>query len=116
MIDMKAGPAKKPYKRTPRIPKYDPSQEATAEDLQAAAKKAAPKERRIIPGQKPAQWGVGPKEIPKRIEVKQSASLREVVPGSVWRQSAFKWDPMTFACESEKLNKHIIEPRVQNES
>jgi hypothetical protein len=118
VIDMKAGPAKKtaPYKRAPRVPKYDPSQEATAEDLQAAAKKAAPKERRVVPGQKPTQWGAGPKELPRRIEVKQSSSLREVVPGSVWRQSAFKWDPMTFACESEKLNEHIIEPRVQNES
>jgi len=124
MIDMRAGAASRtaPYKKGPtRAPKYDPADEATAEDLQVAAKKAvakpAPKERRVIPGQKPAQWGTNvPQEIPKRIDVKQSPALREVVPGSVWRQGPFKWEPSTFACESEKLNEKFIEPSVQNDS
>jgi hypothetical protein len=95
-----------------RAPKYDPSQEATAEDLQAAATKAAPKERRVTPVGKPTKLG----EIPKRIELKPGYGLSEVVPGSVWKQGAFKWEPSTFACESEKLHEKFIEPSVQNDS
>lgn len=119
MIDMKAGVPKKtaPYKRAPaRAPKYDPADEATAEDLAQAAAKTAPKERRVLPGKKPVQWGAKLGEIPKRIEVKATLALREVVPGAVWKQGPFKWDPCTFACESEKLHEKFIEPRVQNDS
>ena len=102
---------RKPYAARKATPKYDPSQEATLEDLQVAAKKAAPvKDRRVIPGKETKL------EIPKLIAVKSSPQLREVVPGSVWKQGPFKWDPVTFACESEKLHEKFIEPSVQNDS
>jgi hypothetical protein len=112
MIDMKGGPAKKtaPYRRGPtRAPKYDPAEEATAEDLQkAAASRARPGPR--------AETHKYSNEVPKRIEVKPTLALREVVPGSVWKQGPFKWDPMTFACESDKLNEKFVESQVQNAS
>jgi hypothetical protein len=117
MIDMKGGPAKKtaPYKRGPvRAPKYDPADEATAEDLAKASAKVY--SRPAVAARTEASKKIAIGEIPKRIEVKPSVSLREVVPGSVWKQGPFKWDPMAFACESEKLNEKVIEPIVQNKS
>jgi len=110
MLSMKGGVSRKtaPYKKiATKVPKYNPADEATAEDLQVAAKKVAPKvaPRLVISN-----------ELPRRIEVKPTSSIREVVPGSVWRQSPFKWDPSTFACESERLNEKFIEPSVQNDS
>lgn len=38
------------------------------------------------------------------------------VPGHVWRQAPFKWDPMTFAVESERLNERIVESSEQDQS
>lgn len=114
MIDMKAGSSRRaaPYKRAAiRAPKYDPAQEATVEDLEKAAVKVQPK-----PTSRVSTVVKISNEIPKRIEVKSSVALRGIVPGAVWKQSAFKWDPMTFACESEKLHEKFIEPRVQNDS
>jgi hypothetical protein len=122
MIDM---PAKKtaPYKRGPRggvraarVPKYDPSEEATAEDIQQASAKAVKTVRAIPTARRAEVQQKISNELPKRIEVKPSVSLRSVVPGSVWKQGPFKWEPTTFACESEKLNERFIEPRTQNES
>lgn len=110
MLSMKGGASRKttPYKRAAaKTPKYNPADEATAEDLQIAARKVVVKSAPKL---------VVSNELPRRIEVKITPSIRDIVPGSVWRQSPFKWDPMTFACESEKLNEKFIEPSVQNES
>lgn len=96
-----------------RVPKYDPSQEATLEDLQAASASIKPREQpKRVEHRSTAKLG----EVPKHISVKQSPQLREVVPGSVWKQGVFKWEPATFACESEKLHEKFIEPQIQNDS
>lgn len=55
-------------------------------------------------------------QMPTRIAVKQTDSLRRCVPGHVWAIPPFKWDPVPFGLESEKLNEKVIESRVQNDS
>jgi hypothetical protein len=55
-------------------------------------------------------------QLPTRIAVKQTETLRRCVPGHVWAIPAFKWDPTPFGLESEKLNEKVIEARVQNDS
>lgn len=54
--------------------------------------------------------------IPNRIEVKQHGPVTHVVPGSVWRVKPFKWNPVTFATESEQLNHKFVEPHKQDQS
>jgi hypothetical protein len=56
------------------------------------------------------------KKLPSLISVKSTDHLKSIVPPSVWSQSPFKWDPVTFVTESEKLNDRIVEPRIQNNS
>lgn len=53
--------------------------------------------------------------LPK-IAVKNHPLVREKVPGSVFRQSAFRFDPMPFGLESERLDERIIEASIQRES
>ena len=102
---------RRPY--TKRAPKYDPAEEATLEDLQAASSKVVRKPRVATVERGGTNFT---KELPKQIAVKQNPQLREVVPGSVWRQGSFKWEPSTFVCESEKLHEKFVEPSVQNDS
>lgn len=83
-------------------PKYDPADEATAEDLQAVQKVAV---------KKPVDTEI------RRVEVRHpSQQLRAMIPGSVWKQGAFKWDPLAFVAESERLEDRIIEERIQRSS
>jgi len=55
-------------------------------------------------------------EIPIRIEVQQKGTVASVVPGSVWRQTPFRWEPKPFATVSDELNEKFIEPSVQDAS
>jgi len=55
-------------------------------------------------------------DLPTRIAVKQTDSLRRVVPGHVWAIPPFKWEPQPFGLESERLNEKVVEARKQNES
>ena len=55
-------------------------------------------------------------ELPIRIEVSQKGTVASVVPGSVWRQTAFRWEPKPFATMSDELNEKFIEPSVQDAS
>ena len=75
------------------------------------------------PGQKPVPKvkqvtakPVDDSELPNRIEVSQTGQAAAVVPGSVWRQPAFKWNPVAFATQSDELNEKFIEPSVQDSS
>lgn len=88
MQEIKGG-TKRPYTR--RVPKYDPAEEAKSEDPE------------------------DPK-LPNWIRVKSNVALRQIVPGNVWRQGAFKWDPQPFGVESERINDRVIEPRIQDQS
>jgi hypothetical protein len=101
MNEIKGG-AKRPYvRKVSQTPKYDPADEAQIAPV-----------KRTQTASKP----VTTEGIPKAIGVKQNTLLRSIVPGHVWKCGAFRWDPMAFGVESEKLNDRIIEPKVQNQS
>jgi hypothetical protein len=51
-----------------------------------------------------------------RIRVKDKSARAGIVHGSVWRQSDFYWEPMSFVLESPKLDSRIIEASAQEES
>lgn len=51
----------------------------------------------------------------KRIEVKPGPSVSRV-PGSVWRVGSFKWSPVEFVTESERLNDKFVTSRMQENS
>jgi hypothetical protein len=72
--------------------------------------KAAPKVKQVT------ARPVDESELPSKIEVTQKGTVASIVPGSVWRQSAFKWDPKPFATMSDELNEKFIEPSVQDSS
>lgn len=55
-------------------------------------------------------------EVPSKIEVKQTSLIRSIVPGYVFRQPAFKYDPTPFALESERLHSKIYESSAQKSS
>jgi hypothetical protein len=55
-------------------------------------------------------------ELPKRIEVERTGLVQQIVPSSVWRCGAFKWDAEAFALESDELNEKFFEPTVQDRS
>lgn len=54
--------------------------------------------------------------LPTKISVEQSGQVAMTVPSSVWRCSSFKWDPQTYAAESDELNQKFIESTVQDKS
>jgi len=54
--------------------------------------------------------------LPSVISVTRSSHVNSVVPASVWRQGSFRWNPLPFGVESEKLNDKIIEVSTQNRS
>lgn len=101
--------------------KYRPEDEATVEDV-AAAKMATRKVAKVSrftddeanepePVKAPAA-----KELPKTIAVRDKYRLTSIVPGHVWRQGPFKWDPAPFAVESDRLNERIVDPAEQDKS
>lgn len=100
MQEIKAG-TKRPYTRRASAPKYDPADEA---QVVVAVKRAPRVEKQETGG------------VPTRIVVRPTHTLKSIVPGHVWKQTAFKWDPVPFGPESERLNERVIEPRVQNQS
>lgn len=53
--------------------------------------------------------------LPHKIAVVPDARLRSIVPGSVWRRSAFPWDPLPFSVESERLHDRVIQSDVQDQ-
>lgn len=54
-------------------------------------------------------------ELPSRIAVKRSDWIAHL-PGSIWQQAPFKWEPQPFALESERLTEKIVDPEVQESS
>jgi hypothetical protein len=91
------GGARKPYASKSTPPKYDPTDEYEP-----------PKERPKAPQSNG--------DLPKTINVKQTTLIRSIVPGSVWRQRPFKWEPQPFAPESERLKDTIKDETLQNRS
>jgi len=87
-------------------PVYDPKDEASVEDLQSINKKIVKKQELAKSESKSSST---------RIMVKQGIAIKQVVPSSVWRCAPFKWDPLPFSVENEKLNDRIIEAEVQNQ-
>ncbi|QDH83417.1 hypothetical protein [Achromobacter phage Motura] len=72
-----------------------------------AVKQAKPEKKTVKPAA-PAHV-----ELPTKIEIKTKHPL---IPGYVFRQAPFKWDPIIFSLESEKLKSALIEPAGQDES
>jgi len=107
MNEVKGG-AKRPYVRKSQVPKYDPADEA-----QIAPVSVPPPKARRAPAKAAAPTDG---QVPKTIAVRQNPLLRSIVPGHVWKCGAFRWDPIAFGVESEKLNDRIIESRVQDQS
>jgi hypothetical protein len=100
MREIKGTQGKRVYAR--KTVAYNPQDEATIEDLQIATKvksKAKPVES----------------DGPRRIDARPNHQLRSVVPGSVWRCASFKWDPLPFVTENERLEDRVIETSVQQE-
>jgi|GEM_PF-3343700 len=120
MQEIKRG-TRRPVAAKKAVVKYDPKNEATEEDVKVAAKKVARKttkverftEQDVEEELKPVAQ---PKKLPTTIAVRQSEQLKVVVPGHVWRQGPFKWDPMAFAVESERLHERIVDPAEQEKS
>lgn len=55
-------------------------------------------------------------DLPKLINVRQTVHMRSIVPGTVWRQRPFKWEPQAFVPESERLKDTIKDEAIQNRS
>jgi hypothetical protein len=99
MNEMKGGARKPPITRkTTAVPKYNP-----ADEYEPPVKEAP---RKIEPVT----------DLPKTIGVRATSALRAIVPGSVWRQRPFKWEPQQFAPESERLKDTIKDESIQNRS
>jgi hypothetical protein len=86
-----AGGVRKPLPPRKATPKYDP-----ADEYQPA------------PPVKP--------DLPKVINVKQTTHMRSIVPGTVWRQHSFKWEPQAFVPESDRLKDTIRDEAIQHRS
>jgi hypothetical protein len=103
MKEIAGAPTRRVYqgrKAPAKAPEYRPEDEAVIE----------------LPTKKPQPVVEASDGLPTRIAVKQTEQLRKVVPGHVWGTPAFKWDPMPFGLESERLNEKIIETHKQNDS
>jgi hypothetical protein len=104
MNEIKGG-TKRPYVRKAVPKQYDQADEANLDDFakppRLRAAKPVPTENDVLPA---------------RIVAQSSPLLRSIVPGNVWRQAAFKWDPQPFAPESEKLEQRIRSSDIQNRS
>lgn len=52
-----------------------------------------------------------------RLRVDPSSTLlRDIVPGHVWKQAPFRFNPLAFALESERLKEKIVDEDVQMDS
>lgn len=81
----------------------------------AAAKKVAAKKVRVDE-QERVKVEDEQDGLPSRIIVPRSDALA-MLPGSIWQQSPFKWDPLPFGLESEKLQSDkIVDAKVQDDS
>lgn len=101
MRDMKGGTNKPPVRRAQASappPKYDP-----ADEYEPPTKEQV---RKVEPQS----------ELPKMIKVRRTTALDLIVPGSVWRQRPFKWEPQAFVPESERLKDDIKDEAIQNRS
>lgn len=76
-------------------------------------RKAPPRE---LVSKKERKVEIADDDLPTTISVKPHGTIKGVVPGHVWRVTPFKWDPVTFATESEQLNNKFIEPIIQDRS
>jgi hypothetical protein len=112
--------AKRAHPATKKTPKYRPEDEATVEDVVAAQNKARTaadsKQAERRERQRPPVARLERGTLPVKIEVQSNPQMRTIVPGNVWRTRAFKWDPMTFGVESERLNEKVIDVDTQNRS
>lgn len=97
MREIRGSNTRKPYASKTNPPKYNPADEYEP-----------PKERPKV------QETVS--SLPKNIVVKPTTLLRSIVPGSVWRQRSFKWEPQAFVPESERLKDDIKDEALQNRS
>jgi hypothetical protein len=79
------------------------------------SRKATPKYEEYQPDDTPTPPPVRP-DLPKTINVKQTTHIRSIVPGTVWRQRPFKWEPQAFVPESERLKDTIKDEAIQNRS
>lgn len=52
-------------------------------------------------------------QFPLKVQVRPTLSISSVVPGSVWRQRPFHYDPKIFIPESDNLHKKIVEVSKQ---
>lgn len=119
MQQIKGGTRKRIPARKTAV-RYRPEDEATVEDV-AAAKMAAKKTKVARFSEEDVEEEVKEvkiekKELPKTIAVRDKDKLTSIVPGHVWRQGPFKWDPMPFAVESDRLNERIVDPAEQEKS
>ncbi len=69
-----------------------------------------------VPKRRRADDEVDDSALPARIEVIRKGQIVNIVPSHVWRARHFKWNPITFATESERLNAKFIESPVQDKS
>lgn len=83
---------------------FTPPRKKVADDVQYEA----PARKRVRPE-------VESGELPRAIDVPRTDEMN-VVPRSTWQQSKFRWDPVPFALESERLNEKIVEAETQNDS
>jgi hypothetical protein len=78
--------------------------------------KGKPGKKAAVVKQVAARRPVDEDDLPVRIEVAKSGTVGQTVPGSVWRQTAFKWRPEAFATQSDELNEKFIEAGIQDQS
>lgn len=123
MQQIKGGTRKRfPAKKT--VVQYRPEDEATVDDVAAAkmATKRTPtkvarfSEEVEANEPEPVVKEKLKRELPKTITVRDKERLTSIVPGHVWRQGPFKWDPVPFAVESDRLHERIIDPAEQERS
>ncbi len=103
-----SGPIKPPPKPKPSAAPPPEAEEATMEDLVKVAKASTTK----VPKRRAEDM-----VIPTKIDMRNPATMvRHVVPAHVFRCASFKFEPKTFAVESESLNNRFVEPSLQTNS
>ena len=103
-MEVMKGGARKPYqRRSSPVPKFVEEDDSPAPASSTRRARTAEPESSSI-------------EIPTTIKVRATSALRSIVPGTVWRQAPFKWDPQAFGVESERVHDRVIEATTQNNS
>lgn len=80
--------------------------------IKAGSKRSQPAPRRRQTDTEP----IDDSALPLRIEVVHKGQINNIVPSHVWRTRPFRWEPITFATESEQLNNKFVEPSMQDRS